>query len=234
VVGADAASLLGLNVGDTISVNGSEVNIVGVLGDMGSNEDYQIFLPLGTLQQLFGKEGVVSSIDLRALCNACPVETIANGINQNITGVRAEAVKQIAQTEMGMQERISKFLYALAGITLIIGGFAVFNTLLASVNERTKDIGIMRAVGASRSQILRIFIYEALIVGLAGGILGYGAGMLLAYVVGPLVFENAAVAFMPVFIPISIAVAVVIAVAATIYPALRATKVKIADSLRSL
>jgi putative ABC transport system permease protein len=110
----------------------------------------------------------------------------------------------------------------------------VFNTLLASVNERTKDIGIMRAVGASRSQILRIFIYEALIVGLAGGILGYGAGMLLAYVVGPLVFENAAVAFMPVFIPISIAVAVVIAVAATIYPALRATKVKIADSLRSL
>lgn len=234
VVGADAASLLGLNAGDTISVNGSEVNIVGVLEDMGSNEDYQIFLPLGTLQQLFNKEGVISSIDIRALCNACPVETIAKGINQNITGVRAEAVKQIAQTEMGMQERISKFLYALAGITLIIGGFAVFNTLLASVNERAKDIGIMRAVGASRSQILRIFIYEALIVGLAGGILGYGAGMLLAYVVGPLVFENAAIAFMPVFIPISIAVAVVIAVAATIYPALRATRVKVADSLRAL
>jgi len=106
--------------------------------------------------------------------------------------------------------------------------------MMASVNERTKDIGIMRAVGASRSQILRIFIYESLITGVVGGILGYGVGTLLAYAIGPLVFENTTISFAPIFIPVSLAVATLIAVAATIYPALRATKVKVADSLRAL
>jgi putative ABC transport system permease protein len=234
IVGATAADLLKLNVGDTITVNGSDLVVTGILGETGSNEDYQVFLPLQTLQQLFNKKGVISSIDIRALCNACPVEVIADSINQNITGVRAVAVRQIAHTEMGMLERINRFMYALAGITLIIGAFAVFNTMMASVNERTKDIGIMRAVGASRSQILRIFIYESLITGVAGGILGYGVGTLLAYVIGPLVFENTAISFAPIFIPVSLAVATLIAVAATIYPALRATKVKVADSLRAL
>jgi len=234
VVGATAADLLKLNVGDTITVNGSDLVVTGILGETGSNEDYQIFLPLETLQQLFNKEGVISSIDIRALCNACPVEVIADSINQNITGVRAVAVRQIAHTEMGMLERINRFMYALAGITLIIGAFAVFNTMMASVNERTKDIGIMRAVGASRSQILRIFIYESLITGVVGGILGYGVGTLLAYVICPLVFENTAISFAPIFIPVSLGVATLIAVAATIYPALRATKVKVADSLRAL
>jgi len=234
VVGATAADLLKLNVGDTVTVNGSDLVVTGILGETGSNEDYQIFLPLETLQQLFNKEGVISSIDIRALCNACPVEVIADSINQNITGVRAVAVRQIAHTEMGMLERINKFMYALAGITLIIGAFAVFNTMMASVNERTKDIGIMRAVGASRSQILRIFIYESLITGVVGGILGYGVGTLLAYAIGPLVFENTTISFAPIFIPVSLAVATLIAVAATIYPALRATKVKVADSLRAL
>jgi putative ABC transport system permease protein len=234
VVGATAADLLKFKVGDTITVNGSDLVVTGILGETGSNEDYQVFLPLETLQQLFNKEGVISSIDIRALCNACPVEVIADSINQNITGVRAVAVRQIAHTEMGMLERINRFMYALAGITLIIGAFAVFNTMMASVNERTKDIGIMRAVGASRSQILRIFIYESLITGMVGGILGYGVGTLLAYVIGPLVFENTSISFAPIFIPVSLAVATLIAVAATIYPALRATKVKVADSLRAL
>jgi putative ABC transport system permease protein len=69
VVGATAADLLKFKVGDTITVNGSDLVVTGILGETGSNEDYQVFLPLETLQQLFNKEGVISSIDIRALCN---------------------------------------------------------------------------------------------------------------------------------------------------------------------
>jgi len=234
LVGAIAAEILKLKVGDNIPLNGSNVTATGILEETGSNDDYQIFVPIGTLQRAFAKEGLVSSIDIRALCNACPVEIIANGINQNIPGVRAVAVKQIAAAEMGMVEKMSKFLLGLAGITLAVGLFGVVNTMMTSVHERIKDIGIMRAVGASRSQIVKIFIYEAIIIGIIGGIIGYTVGTLLAYAVGPLIFEGTTVAYVPQYFPLALALAIVVAAIATVYPAFRATKIKVADSFRSL
>ncbi len=234
LVGAMAAELLELNVGDKIAPNGREVTITGILEETGSNEDYQVFLHIRTVQEAFDKEGLVSSIDIRALCSACPTSDIAGSINGNIPGVRAVAVKQIAETEMGMMEKVSKFLLALAGITLAVGCFGVVNTMLTSVHERIRDIGIMRAVGASRSQIIKIFLYEAIIVGMVGGLLGYVVGTLLAYVVGPLIFGGVAVTYVPRYFLPSLAVATFVAVVATVYPAFRASRIKIADSFRSL
>ncbi len=234
IVGAIAAELLELNVGDKIALNGREVTIAGILEETGSNEDYQVFLHIKTAQEAFDKEGLVSSIDVRALCSACPTSDIAGSINGNIPGVRAVAVKQIAETEMGMMEKISKFLLALAGITLAVGCFGVVNTMLTSVHERIKDIGIMRAVGASRNQVIKIFLYEAIIIGVAGGFLGYVVGTLLAYIVGPLIFEGVSVTYVPQYFLPALALATFIAVIATVYPAFRASKIKVADSFRSL
>ncbi len=234
VVGAVAARLLALNTGDTVELNGSAVTVSGILEETGSNDDYQIFVPLETLQKAFDKEGLISSVDIRALCNACPVEVIANAINQNITGVRAIAVKQVAEAEMGVLERMNKFMLALGGITLAVGLFGVVNTMMSSVNERIKDIGIMRAVGASRNQIMRVFIYEAVIIGIVGGIFGYVAGTLLAYVIGPIIFAGTDISFVLQYLPLSLALAIFVAVIATVYPALRASKIRVADSFRSL
>jgi len=234
LVGATTAELLELNIGDSITLNGSDVTVTGILEETGSNEDYQIFVPIGTLQKAFNKEGLVSSIDIRALCNACPVEIIADSINQSIPGVRAVAVKQVAAAEMGMMERMSKFMLALAGITLAVGCFGVVNTMMTSVHERIRDIGIMRAVGASRNQIIKVFIYEAIIIGIVGGIFGYMAGTLLAYAVGPLIFEGTAITYVPQYFALSLVLAILIAVIATVYPAFHATRIKVADSFRSL
>jgi putative ABC transport system permease protein len=234
LVGATAAELLELNVGDRITPNGREVIVAGILDETGSDEDYQIFLHIDTAQEAFDKEGLVSSIDVRALCSACPTSNIAGSINGNIPGVRAVAVKQIAETEMGMMERVSRFLLALAGITLAVGCFGVVNTMLTSVHERIKDIGIMRAVGASRSQIIRVFLYEAIIVGIVGGFLGYAAGTVLAYIIGPLIFGGVSVTYVPQYFLPALALATVIAIIATVYPAFRASRIKIAESFRSL
>lgn len=234
LVGAMAAELLELNVGDKIALNEMEVTIAGILEETGSNEDYQVFLHIKMAQEAFDKEELLSSIDVRALCSACPTSDIAGSINGNIPGVRAIAVKQIAETEMGMMEKISKFLLALAGITLAVGCFGVVNTMLTSVHERIKDIGIMRAVGASHNQIIKIFLYEAIIIGVAGGFLGYVVGTLLAYIVGPLIFEGVAVTYVPQYFLPALALATFIAVIATVYPAFRASKIKVADSFRSL
>jgi len=234
LVGATAAELLELNVGDKIALNGREVIVVGILEEAGSNEDYQVFLHIKMVQEAFDKEGLVSSIDVRALCSACPTSDIAGSINGNIPGVRAVAVKQIAETEMGMMEKVSKFLLALAGITLAVGCFGVVNTMLTSVHERIRDIGIMRAVGASRNQMIKVFVYEALIIGIVGGFLGYVVGTLLAYIIGPLIFSDVAVTYVPQYFLPALALATFIAVIATVYPAFRASKIKIADSFRSL
>ena len=234
LVGATAAELLELNTGDKIALNGVDITITGILEETGSNEDYQVFVPINTLQKAFGKEGVVSSIDVRALCNACPVEIIADAINKNIPGVRAVAVKQVAATEMGMMEKINKFMLALAGITLAVGLFGVVNTMMTSVHERIRDIGIMRAVGASRNQIMKALIYEAIIVGIVGGIFGYVAGTLLPNIVGPIIFEETAITYVPQYFPLSLILAILVAILATLYPAFRATRIKVADSFRSL
>ncbi|MFH1640206.1 MAG: FtsX-like permease family protein, partial [Chloroflexota bacterium] len=234
LVGAVTAELLKLSIGDQIALNGSELTVAGILDETGSNEDYQIFAPMETLQRSFSKEGLISSIDIRALCNACPVEIIANAINQNIPGVRAVAVKQVAATEMGMLDKINKFMLALAGVTLIVGGFGVVNTMMTSIHERIKDFGIMRAVGASRKQIIKALVYEAIIIGMAGGILGYGAGTLLAYAIGPLISEGTTINYVPQYLPLSLILAMFIAIVATLYPAFLATKVRVADSFRSL
>ena len=234
IVGAVSAELLELNVGDTIPLNGTNITIVGILEETGSNDDYQIFVPLKTLQKAFNKEGLVSSIDIRALCNACPVEVIADAINNNIPGARAIAVKQVANAEMEMMDRINKFMLALAGITLAVGLFGVGNTMMRSVNERVKDIGIMRAVGASHNQIMKIFLYEAIIIGVIGGIFGYVAGTLLAYALGPVIFGISTISFIPQYFPLSLGLAIGVAVIATIYPAFRAARVKVADLFRSL
>ncbi len=234
ILGARASGALGINSGDSILLEGREVTVVGVLGETGSNDDYQVFVPLETVQQAFGKDGLISSMDIRALCNACPVEYIADAINKTIPGIRAVAVKQIAETEMNLMEKVNDFLLALAGITIVVGSFGVVNTMMSSVHERVRDIGIMKAVGASRNQIVKMFLYEALVVGLMGGVIGYILGTLLSYVIGPLIFDGLAVRYAPLYLPAALGLAVFVAAVASVYPAIRASSIKVADSLRSL
>ncbi len=234
LVGVVAASLLKLNVGSQISINGSNLIVSGILDETGANDDYQIFIPIDTLQKVFNKEGLVSSIDIRALCNACPVEIIADAINKDIPGIRAVAVKQVAATEMGMLEKINRFMIAMAIITLAVGLFGVINTMMTSVHERIKDIGIMRAVGASRNQIIKMFMYEAFIIGIIGGIFGFIVGSLLAYIIGPVLLEGTSVTYVPMYFPMALVLAILVAIIATLYPAFRAARIRVADSFRSL
>jgi putative ABC transport system permease protein len=125
-------------------------------------------------------------------------------------------------------------MMSLSGITLVIGVFGVVNTMMTSVHERTRDIGIMRAVGASRRQILTVFTYEALVIGVVGGVLGYLAGMALAFVIGPVIFSDVTIKLLPQFIPVSLGIAIGVSAVATVYPAIRATRIKIAEAFRSL
>ncbi|OGO01538.1 MAG: hypothetical protein A2Y72_06055, partial [Chloroflexi bacterium RBG_13_53_26] len=224
VLGTTISKSLDVGVGDTILLGEQGVTVVGVLGETGSNDDYHMFVPLETVQRTFAKEGLVSAADIRALCSACPAEDIAGMINEDVPGVRAVAVRQIAETEMNLVTKVNRFMLTLASITLVVGAFGVVNTMISSVHERIRDIGIMKAVGASRRQIVRMFVYEAIGVGVVGGILGYLAGTLLSYVIGPLIFDDLAVAYDLQYLLPALGLAILVAAAASVYPAFRASQ----------
>ncbi len=234
LLGAFAAADMGLAVGDQITPFEGGLRVAGILEETGSGDDFQIFLPLSTLQTTFQREGQLSAVDIRALCNACPVEIIADAVNNSTPGVRAVAVRQVADAEMALMDRMNRLMLALAGITLAIGLFGVVNTMMTSVHERIMDIGVMRAVGASRGQIVRLFIYESVAVGLLGGAVGYLLGTLLAYIIAPLIFDGTRVVFVGWYFPLALGISVAVSAVAAIYPAYRATRIRIAEAFTSL
>jgi len=233
LVGAVAAASLDLASGAQIDVFGHGYTVAGVLKESGSNDDYLLFVPLSTLQETSGKTGIVSTVDVRALCTACPVEMIADSLSSNVPGIHAVAVRQVAEAEMGVQERTRGLMLALAIVTLLVGLFGVANAMANMVMERRRDIGIMRAVGASRRQVVTMFLYESVVLGLLGGVVGYAAGLVLAVVLGPLALDGMPVAPAFQYVPLSLALAVAISMIATLHPALTAAGMRVADAVRT-
>lgn len=232
LAGALAASTLGLVPGTTVSAAGHSFVVEGVLDESGAQDDYALFVDLETLQSISGRTGVVSTVDVRALCNGCPVEMIAGTLNSEIPGVRAVAIRQVAEAEIGVQERLRGLMLGLAGITLLVGLFGVANVMSGMVTDRKKDIGIMRAVGASRPQIVQMVMCEAVVLGVLGGAGGYMAGLLLAGVVGPAVLDGAQVAPVIAYLPLALGLAIFVAATASLQPALAAARMRVADAVR--
>ncbi len=233
VAGAVAANALGLKAGQTVSLSSHTYTVAGILGESGSNDDFLLFVPLSTLQQSTGRGPVVSTVDVRAHCTGCPVEEIAVALTAHIPGIHSVAVRQVAEAELGMWHNIRAVVLMLAAITLVVGLFGVMNSMSAMVADRRKDIGIMRAVGASRRQILSMFLQEAVVLGLLGGIGGYVAGLLVAMVVGPLVREGVVVAPVAAYLPLAVLMAATVSVLAALQPALGATRMRVADAVRT-
>ena len=232
VAGAVAAKALGLTTGQTLSLVNHDYTVAGVLGESGSNDDFLLFVPLSTLQQSSGKGAVVSTVDVRAHCTGCPVEEIALALTEQIPGIHAVAVRQVAEAELGLWHNIRAVVLMLASVTLLVGLFGVMNSMSAMVADRRKDIGIMRAVGASRRQILSMFLHEAVVLGFLGGLGGYMAGLLLAMAVGPLILGGVVITPAFEYLPLAIGMAAAISMVAALHPALGASRMRVAEAVR--
>jgi putative ABC transport system permease protein len=230
-------------VGQTVEVNGTNFQVIGVTNSKGSNgatnEDDVAVAPLTAVQDTLTGYGSVSSITVQAKSRqqlgAAQTE-VTDILNQLLpatpgsTGANFDVVNQgsILQASNSTSSVFTTLLGEVAAISLLVGGIGVMNIMLVSVTERTREIGIRKAVGARRSDILTQFLVEAVLVSLFGGIVGVIAG-----VVGSQ-FEIAGVH--PVIAPYSVGLAfgaaVLIGLFFGTYPAGRAASLRPIEALR--
>ena len=233
LLGSQAALDMNKKPGDTLEINSLKYNISGVIRETGNQEDSVILMDLNQLQNISDKPGVVSFVEVSALCSTCPIEEITAQISEKLPGVKVTAIKEAVQARKDFVDRFSQLAMSVSIIVLIIGALVVLITMMSSVNERTREIGIFRAIGFRKSHIMSIIFMEAGIVSLIGGVCGYLIGMLTAIVAGPLIAQ------MEVSIPwnytigiFSLLIAVVIGMVSSFLPAYKASKQDPVEALR--
>jgi putative ABC transport system permease protein len=226
-------------VGQSVTVNGVPYEVVGVLTSAGSdsttNLDDQAVVPMSTASQRIvgGTDRTsVQTIYLKArspsrLSGAYQeADTILQGRHAVTAGATADFSIATQQSVLTTTSSVDRTL-----TTLLMGGIGVMNIMLVSVNERTREIGLRKALGGTPALIRRQFLSEASMLGLTGGLLGVGAGVGAALIL-PHFITNPITVSVP-WILVAIAVAIVIGVGFGVYPAARAAKLSPIDALRS-
>ncbi len=176
-----------IRIGDEIIVRGRKLRVAGIFKTTGNeDDDSMMFVSFAQFQRLTGKNGGVNSLIAKLSVGADP-ELVAEDIKAALknqpgsieaTVLTAAKVGNIVGNILGIIEII---LGSIAVVSLLVGGVGIMNTMYTSVLERTREIGVMKAIGATNSQIVIIFLIESGAVGLLGGIIGAGIGLGLAY-----------------------------------------------------
>jgi putative ABC transport system permease protein len=236
LLGSDAASALEVMAGDEVVLNGQTFKVAGVLGQTGSQDDALVFAPLRKAQQLLGKEGKITLVEVAALCSGCPIGDMVVQIAEKLPAAKVSAIQQVVESRLHALDQFRRFALGVAAVVVFIGALIVFVTMMGSVNERTTEIGVFRAIGFRQSHIMRIILLEALLVSLLAGLLGYAAGMGAAKLVLPLLAENkeALLAWDATVAGGAIALAILVGLLASLYPARHASRLDPTEALRAL
>ena len=161
ILGAEAARILNLNVGDDFKVKDRRFSVSGILKPTGSQDDQLVFSRLATAQSLFNKGGRVSMAEVAALCQDCPIEAMVKQISDALPGAKVMAIQQVVKGRMETLGHFKKFSYGISGVILLIGSLVVLVTMMGSVRERTDEIGIFRAIGFRKRHVMKIVFLEA-------------------------------------------------------------------------
>ena len=247
IIGASLAKRLGVTVGQQMQASSKgrsqQFRVSGIV-TTGGYEEEQLFAPLVTVQELLQKQGKVSRVQVSALtvpmdefgkkdpalmtkeeyekwyCTAY-VTSVAKNVEEVMAGSRAKPVWQIASAEGALLQKLNSVMLLLTVLALIASATAVSTSLMASMAERSPEIALMKSVGADRFQIVAIFIGEALIISLAGGVVGYLLGDQLAELISRSVFNSTIASPLWLF-PTAIVSAFVVALAGSVAPLRRA------------
>jgi putative ABC transport system permease protein len=233
MLGLQAATDLGAAVGDIVTIEDRELRVVGIYQTGTLYEDGGAYAPLATVQEMAAKTGVVTAVFITAGRGVDPVELAAR-IEKDFPNLATIAdVSEYGKVDQGITLLDAANL-AISILAVGIGAIGVMNTMVMSVFERTREIGILRAVGWSGSRILRMVIGEALLLCLVAMVVGSLAGvaatraLLLVDTIRTLLEPEYTLS---VFLR-GLVVAVVVALAGAAYPSFRAVRLRPMEALR--
>jgi putative ABC transport system permease protein len=246
VLGSTTASNLGVGVGDLVLVRQIPFEVIGVLAPAGSqgfgNQDDLAVVPITTAEdELFGGNGSVQ----RILLSATSPSTIGSAYleadqillqTHHITDpsqadFTITSQTQVLSTAQAVTQTLTILLASVAAISLLVGGIGVMNIMLVSVTERTSEIGLRKALGATPGDLFRQFVIEAGTLTALGGLLGVATGLAVGYIVPRA--ANIAVTITPLPVITAVGVAVAVGLVFGVYPALRAARLAPIEALRA-
>ena len=236
LIGNEVAVRFFKSAGDTLPLSGRSIKIAGVLDETGSQDDFLIFSDLSLVQEVLKKPEALSLIEVSAFCLTCPIDDIVGQISKVLPHAKVTAIKQTIQTRVEALEHFKKFSVGISIIVLLIGGLIVFTNMMASVNERKREIGIFRAIGFRKSHVIRIIFLEALIIGVIAGMVGYLLGLVATQVIGPLITGVPSTRWVidPWLILGVLFLSAALGILSSIYPAIQASKMDPTTALRAL
>ncbi|HEX8560306.1 MAG TPA: FtsX-like permease family protein [Pyrinomonadaceae bacterium] len=217
----------------SLTLAGRERRVAGVLAPTGGREDAMVFMELGEAQALLEKPGQLSLVEVSALCKDCPVEDIVGQIAAKLPDAKVSALQQAVRARAEAVGRLTRFAAVLSGVVLLIGALMIFTTMTGAVVERTREIGVMRAIGFRRAHVVKEMMLEVLAVSLAGGALGWAAGACASWALMPY-FSQTGMEYEldPSLAALALAAALAVGALSSLYPTLRASRLDPSEAVR--
>jgi putative ABC transport system permease protein len=192
-----------------------------------------VFAQLSQVQDLLGRPGQLSVIEVSALCKDCPVEDIVTQIRKELPHANVSAIQQSVRARAEAVDRLSRFSLVVSAVVLAIGALMVFTTMMSAVVERTKEIGVLRAIGFRRTHIIKGLMIEVVLISAAGGIVGWLAGLLASRLALPYFTEAGAQIELRVSLAVfAIAIAMLTGIVSSVYPVIRASRLDPSEAVR--
>jgi putative ABC transport system permease protein len=247
VLGVTTAANLGVGVGDTVTIGAGQFQVVAVLTQSGGlafqNGDDLAVVPITTAQDEL--TGTPPNSVQRILLSATSADTVGSAyqeanqlllVTHHVTDPAGADFSITTQssflsTAQAVTNTLTILLASVAAISLLVGGIGVMNIMLVSVTERTSEIGLRKALGATPADLLRQFLFEAATLSLIGGLMGVGAGLLAGWLVPK--FTTIAVTITPEPVIVAVAVAAGVGLIFGVYPAMRAARLAPIEALRA-
>jgi len=222
MAGSQVAKKLKLKANKKINILGKDFKVVKILPETGTVDDDRIFANLTDVQHLLKIENQVSAIEIMGCCNAIS-EGLLGQLRNILPDTRVTSISQIVSTQIETNQLMRKVTLVMLIIIFFVGGISIGNYIWANVNERKREIGILRMMGAERMTIYKMFLLKALLLGIAGGILGFLLGTLAGMILGPYL---AGIVVKPLYIYLlwSVILSITIALAGSLIPTYLAAK----------
>ncbi len=228
MVGINLKEALSIEAGMTMRLGDGKAYTVTGIFERGSEEDSAVVMTLGSAQRLF-KIDAVSAILING--DTRYLGEIERAVSQRFPRLRVKTLRQVAVAEERVLDRIEMLMLVVSLIVLFSSSIALGSTMAASIIERMEEIGLMKALGATRRDILGFFVSEAAAAGLAGSLSGYVFGVLSAEAVSVTAFGSF-IAPRTVFLPAAAIFGLIISVLSAVYPVRDALKIGPAVILR--